>query len=542
LNTGYAINLHSPQRPRGLVCILLLLTCCGQVRAVSSEKPPGTNAFPGAELFIEGAVRHLQLEINPQALDHLSKEAREFVRAQVRDGQVLHQDVAVHLKGSVGSFRPLNDKPAFTLDFAQFHPDRRFHGLRRIHLNNSVEDPSYCNEILGGEVFRAAGVPCPRVSRAIVTLNGRKLGLYTLKEGFTEDFLSCYFQKVGGNLFEPDEGHDVNEHLKKTSVRAGASGRATLNALSQAALDPNLSQRWNRLESVLDTERFLKFMGLEVMLCHRDGYCLARNNFRLYENAETRKMLFLPQGMDQLFGIPELPWMPHMAGLVARAVLETPQGAQRYREISKDLFQSVLQLQDLTNRVHQLVQPLRTVVAESEYKHIESAAADLIDRIGKRHQFLAAQMSNGPARALEFRQGIACLDGWTKMDEPASGQMGIALSPDGITSLEILTRQEATPSWRTKAALGPGRYHFQGKVRVEAVKELPFGTHQGAGLRIAGNVRQSEDLVGTESWRVVIAPFEVRGSAQEIEFICELRARSGQAWFDRGSLRVVQEP
>jgi hypothetical protein len=234
--------------------------------------------------------------------------------------------------------------------------------------------------------------------------------------------------------------------------------------------------------------------------------------------------------------------MPHMAGLVARAVLETPQGAQRYREVSKSLFQSVLQLRDLTNRVDQLVQQLRSVVTGSEYARIESAAADLIDRIGKRHQFLQAQIGSGPARPLEFRQGIACLDSWTKIDQPASGQMGTGLSPDGITSLEILTREEATPSWRTKAVLEPGRYHFEGKVRVEAVKALPFGTHQGAGLRIAGNVRQSEDFVGTASWREVSAPFEVRGSVQEIEFICELRARSGQAWFDQASLRVVKEP
>jgi len=537
----YAIDLHTPHRHCWLVCILLLLTFSGQLRADTAEKLPGTNAFPGAELFIEGDVRRLQLEIDPQGLEHLGKEARQFVRAKVREGEVLYQDVAVHLKGSVGSFRPLDDKPAFTLDFDHFHPGQRFHGLRRIHLNNSVEDPTYCNEIFGGEVFRAAGIPCPRVSRAIVTLNGRKLGLYVLKEGFTEDFLSCYFQTVGGNLFEPDEGHDVNEHLKKTSIRAGSSGRSTLKALAQAALDPNLPQRWNRLESVLDTDRFLKFMALEVMLCHRDGYCLARNNFRLYENAETRKMVFLPQGMDQLFGIPELPWTPHMAGLVARAVLETPQGARRYREVSKDLFQSAFQLEELTNRVHQLVYPLRTVVAEPEYKQIMSAAADLIDRIGKRHQFLQAQIGSGPARLLEFRQGIACLDQWSKIDEPASGHMGIGLSPDGITSLEILTREDATPSWHTKALLRPGRYHFEGKVRVEAVKPLPFGTHQGAGLRIAGNVRQSEDLVGTASWRVVIASFEVRGSAQEIEFICELRARSGQAWFDQQSLQVVQE-
>ena len=39
-----------------------------------------------------------------------------------------------------------------------------------------------------------------------MTLNGRALGLYVLKEGFTEDFLACHFKQVSGDLFEPGEG------------------------------------------------------------------------------------------------------------------------------------------------------------------------------------------------------------------------------------------------------------------------------------------------------------------------------------------------
>jgi hypothetical protein len=521
---------------------MLLVACSSLAFADPFEKSSGPNSLPGPELFAESPVRQLELEIDSQGLKSLANEARQFVRAKVREADATYPDVAVHLKGSVGSFRPVNDKPGFTLDFARFRENQRFHGLRRIHLNNSVEDPSYCNEVLGSEIFRAAGIPSPRVTRATVILNGRKLGLYVLQEGFTEDFLSGYFHTVGGSLFEPGEGHDVNEHLKKSSGRGAASGRKTLKALAQAALDSDVQHRWDRISGVLETDHFTKFMALEVMLCHRDGYCLARNNFRVYENVDTGKMVFLPQGMDQLFGVPELPWMPHMAGLVARGVLETPQGKQGYTDVSKELLDRLLQLSQLTNRVHQLVTALRPVVAESEFENIENSAHELTGRIIKRRQFLEVQLSNGHFRVPEFSNGVACLTNWTKADEPVSGRLRIGLSPDGLSCLEIMTQEEACPSWHTRALLDPGRYRFEGNVRVTAVNPVGFGTHQGAGLRVAGNVRQSSDMIGTTQWQKLTAAFEVPGAAREVEFICELRAKSGEAWFDVGSLCVVKEP
>ena len=263
--------------------------------------PVGDAGWPGQDLFTNGVIR-IEIKIAAQDLERLRQNAREFVRAEVTEGATLYGDVAVHLKGSVGSFRPLDDKPGLTLDFARFRATQRFHGLRRVHLNNSVEDPSYCNEQIGGELFRAAGVPAPRVTRALVMLNTRSLGLYVLKEAFTEDFLSCYFKKVGGNLYEPGEGHDVNQRLKKTSIQAPAQDRKALKALAEAALEPGLEQRWSRLEKVLELDRFIRFVALEVMLCHRDGYSLARNNFRVYQDLDTGKMVFFPHGMDQLFG------------------------------------------------------------------------------------------------------------------------------------------------------------------------------------------------------------------------------------------------
>src|SRR5262249_9442130 len=195
--------------------------------------------------------------------------------------QTVYSNVAVHLKGSVGSFRPVDDKPSWTLDFCRFNPSQHFHGLRRIHLNNSVEDPSYCNEVLGSELFRSAGVPTPRVTRALVTLNGRRLGFYVLKEGFTEDFLGCYFTHPSGSLYEPDDGHDINQHLKRNSIQAPGNDRTALRALADIVRDAENLHRWERLDKVVAVDEFVSFMASEVMLGHRDGYCLARNNFRV---------------------------------------------------------------------------------------------------------------------------------------------------------------------------------------------------------------------------------------------------------------------
>ena len=44
------------------------------------------------------------------------------------------------------------------------------------------------NEYIASDLFRAAGVPTPRVAWATVRINDRKLGLYVLKEAFETEF------------------------------------------------------------------------------------------------------------------------------------------------------------------------------------------------------------------------------------------------------------------------------------------------------------------------------------------------------------------
>jgi len=71
------------------------------------------------------------------------------------------------------------------------------------------------------------------------------------------------------------------------------------------------------------------------------------------------------------------------------------------------------------------------------------------------------------------------------------------------------------------------------------VKPLPYGNHQGAGLRVAGSVRES-GLVGDSDWRTLSAEFEVTEETQDVELVCELRASGGEAWFGLESLRLIR--
>jgi spore coat protein CotH len=155
--------------------VLALLSALGSPAASSHPEAPD-NVF-----FSQGIIPKLRIEISPAELAKLNKDQRSYVRCTVREGDdFIFNDVGIHLKGAAGSFRPVNDRPALTLNFDKYREKQKFHGLDKIHLNNSVQDGTYLNEYLASAIFNAGGVPALRISHARVWLNGRDLGFYVL--------------------------------------------------------------------------------------------------------------------------------------------------------------------------------------------------------------------------------------------------------------------------------------------------------------------------------------------------------------------------
>src|SRR5258706_3527822 len=134
------------------VAVFLLSAAAGLSHA--RENINDARRAAAAELFSNGLPVQINIQISDEDVKALKKDSRKYVRATLIEGELVYTNVGLHLKGSAGSFRQIDDpKPPFTLSFNQFNLEQRFHGLRKIHLNNSVQDGSYLNELLAGALF-----------------------------------------------------------------------------------------------------------------------------------------------------------------------------------------------------------------------------------------------------------------------------------------------------------------------------------------------------------------------------------------------------
>src|SRR5205823_1060928 len=90
------------------------------------------------------------------------------------------------------------------IKFDQFVPDQGIFGLHKIALDNSKQDASFLDEHLAYELHRWAGLPAPLTAHAVVSLNGRVMGIYVLKEPVDKQFLGRAFGHANrnGNLYE----------------------------------------------------------------------------------------------------------------------------------------------------------------------------------------------------------------------------------------------------------------------------------------------------------------------------------------------------
>jgi hypothetical protein len=238
-----------------------------------------------------------------------------------------------------------------------------------------------------------AELPVTRVAHALVELNGRRLGLYVLKEGFAQEFLVRHFKRTDGNLYEPQAGvaPDVTGAMTRNSGD-GPDDKRDLQRLAEASAQ-DLPMRWKTLGEVLDTDRFLTFMAMEILSGHRDGYCLARNNYRIYCDPTSNRFVFLADGMDQLFGRPDFPVDPHVAGIVAKAVLETHEGRREYRKRLALLFTNCFKVEALTIRLHTWSDAIAPNLTRAEARALRREVDDLCERIRQRVLYVRRQLA-----------------------------------------------------------------------------------------------------------------------------------------------------
>lgn len=551
---GMALIMRNSFGSVWLAVLLAAMAGCGRSETpVPAATPPVLPAEGLPDLFADGTVPRIEIEIPRSGMSTLRRthwgrgEDRPEVRATVREAGIVYQDVAVHLKGAAGSFRTVDDRPGLTLKFDKFVPDQEFHGLRKISLNNSEQDSSRLSEKVCREMFDAGGVPVPRAGHALVTLNGRDLGLYVLLEGANKQFLKRYFKNAKGNLYDGGFVSDISDslHVNSGDDRDHHPG---LKSLMAALKETTQSNSLDPLKKALDVDRFVTMMALEVMMCHWDGYCLNRNNWRVFHDLDSNRMIFIPHGVDQTFGSGQHHDLSRLdrtgfQGRVANVIMRTAEGRRLFRAKAGQLYTNVFDADRISERIDAIQAGLQPALQEwnsSGARSQQRQANNFKGRITKRIGELRVQLGT-PLKPIQFgSDGVLRLTGW-KASTVRAGEPNLEQSKDarGKTVLGVTAAPPlSTGSWRTRLIIPEGQYRLEGLMRVQGVVIDENDTRAGAGIRISKG-EMPKKLIGTSDWQKFTYEFQ-EPEATDVEFICELKAQQGEAWFDLESLRLVR--
>ena len=185
---------------------------------------------------------------------------------------------------------------------------QRYFGLRKLTLNNMKQDPSLVHEWASYSVFRAMGIPAPRVGYASVYVNNVLWGFYLTLEPYDRVSLAWHYPSTK-HLYEAmwtDRPPDVTPGRATVAYNAdegSSTDHSDLEALITALKTFAISSA--QVAKYLNVDQVAEFMAIEQYLNHWDGYTSTAawtpNNYFLHSD-RTGRFELLPWGPDQTFG------------------------------------------------------------------------------------------------------------------------------------------------------------------------------------------------------------------------------------------------
>jgi spore coat protein CotH len=405
-------------------------------------------ADEAAAIYDPSTVVFIDLTLSTEAETKLEAEPTKYVKGtfsmtKSSDGTpsgeestpfIASRPVEVRLKGSVGgSFRKLSEKPGLKLKFKEANAVL---GLRKMTLNNMVQDPSMLHETLAYASFRAAGVPASRTGFAYVRLNGNDIGVYLDLENLDDIGLSrifnTSFDEETQHLYEGEQGSDVFPGGETTfEVDEGSEADVSdLKALIESVNDEAGKPFSSRVAPNADLAEMTKMWAVEKYIDHWDGYSghadqkqvedhERPNNYYLYSDSSGRFQM-LPWGADQAW--------------IATIGVETPG-----REVTFDgeggvLFNKCLEDEACFRAYWEALHGVREAIAQLDPAALAESTADMLGPWQKeeeehgRPEYDAAEIKEdkyGVDTTLDFIAGRAAeADAWLAAHEPPEEESG----------------------------------------------------------------------------------------------------------------------
>lgn len=397
---------------------------------------------PAAALFDPGTVDVIELMLPQASIEALEAEPGEYVPGSFEiaktDGTPggvgafsVPLDVEIRLKGST-SFRELDGKSAFKLKFKK---TGRYLGLKKLTLNNMVQDPSMTHETLSYAAFRASGVPAPRTGFAYLYVNGEDFGIELDVE--TMDDLALEkrfgaFEEPAQHLYEGASGADV-EPGRATDFEVDEGDEADLSDLEAliSAANSTGPEPWStRIGPFADLGEMTTMWAVEKYVGQWDGYSgsdgtYQPNNYYLYSDAAGRFQM-IPWGTDETWLQTRPVAFDGRAGLLFDECLEDPTCEALYRESLGAAAAAIdgLDLRAQASELAALLGPWQRLEAGSDRR--EHSLHEIREAVSDTRRFIAAR----PAQVSDFLDPPS-----GEPDEAAPSGMPPLVTPSPVSGL-----------------------------------------------------------------------------------------------------------
>jgi hypothetical protein len=388
--------------------VSILVAGCGSRPGGSADPDPGPTIGPPqtaktecADVFDQDLLPTYQVEIAPEewALleeEFLQRNEREEAGLDVnpwhpivfryRDEVDEVIDTAmIRLKGKWSwrhaIARDPDPKMQFVISFNEVERTGRFHGLRKIDLDQPRNDRSYVRQRLALSLLRDLELPAQCANHARLVINGEYYGLFTNMEHMDREFLRRTFPgESGGDLWESGRELKTNE-TTSTDER--------LDALFSVATVEEMG-------TLADLEAAVRSWSAEAMMPNSDGYYGGHpHNYYLYDHPRRGFLWlsydldgtfdFLPFDVDPLFWSRSVQPHPHYLLLLA-----DPAWMVRYVDALEDALEAY-DVPTLQGRIAAWAEQIATAAAEEPHRpftmdqHLRS--------VGQMREFVEARAS-----------------------------------------------------------------------------------------------------------------------------------------------------
>ncbi len=283
---------------------------------------------PSDSLFNTDQVIDIQLTFaQPGYMDSLIAYYNEDLERQLLasvtitdvDGTYTYDSVGIRLKGNSSYGLPV--KKSMKIDFNEYVSGQKYHGVKKLNLNNGFNDPTLLREKIFFDFCHDQGVLAPRAIFGNVTINGALIGFYGAVEQVDTDFLDRWLDDNNGNLFKAGDqfgggtgGTTAADLAWYGAAQSGYTARYeqktnedlndwsdlidlidVINNSTTAQLEATLPQLW-------EWQPLLRSLAIDNLFANLDGYINSARNYYVYHDSTTLKWNWIKWDANEAFG------------------------------------------------------------------------------------------------------------------------------------------------------------------------------------------------------------------------------------------------